>query len=213
MTDAPYGTPRFAMPGTWARVSLTSDASVQSSIRKLVERAVGRDDRNASLRQELRSRFREAADVARENDAVDFHVALEIAPGVPMPAWLAVFLPKFDSAEFAAFGSTELGKALDFGLAGVQTENPASRSVLDGDRMSDKIKAVRQAFRRVRAATDDEPELQLLQADYWLTATHPNRIALMTFTTNFVDLEEQMLDLFDAVISTVRWPVPATVPA
>ena len=36
-------------------------------------------------------------------------------------------------------------------------------------------------------------------------------VPLLTFTTTFVDLQEQMLELFGAVMITMRWPAPAPV--
>jgi len=202
-------TPRFALPGSWGRINLATERTTQSSVRKVVEHAIGRDDNLAPLRADLRKRFAVAAEIARANSAVDFHVALELAPGVPLPAWLGVFLPEIDSTDFAALGLTELQDALGVGLALTDGEDAVGTTTMSVD----KIKAVRQAFHRISPATEDEPALELLQVDYWLAAANPNRLALLTFTTNYVDFEEQMLDLFDAVISTVRWPtsVPALV--
>jgi hypothetical protein len=196
--------PRFSLPGTWGRINLASDATMHSSIRKVVEHSVGRDDKLASLRADLRNRFREAAEVARAGDAVDFHVALELAPGIPLPAWLGVFLPQLDQSEFDVLGLGELKAALEFASA----STGGDRSAGSKDFELDRVRAVRHAFHRVRAATETEPALELLQVDYWLAAVAPARIALMTFTTNYVEFEEQMLELFDAVISTVRWPIP-----
>jgi len=198
-------TPRFALPGSWGRINLATDRTTQSSIRKVVEHAIGRDDNLATLRADLRKQFASAAEIARANSAVDFHIALELAPGVPLPAWLGVFLPDIDSTDFAALGLTELQTALGTGLALTDGEEAVGTKALSVG----KIKAVRQAFHRIRPATDDEPALELLQVDYWLAAAAPNRLALLTFTTNYVDFEDQMLELFDAVISTVRWPAPA----
>lgn len=200
-------TPRFALPGSWGRINLATERTTQSSIRRVVEHAVGRDDKLAPLRADLRKRFTEAANIARDNSAVDFHIALELAPGVPLPAWLGVFLPDIESTDFAALGLTELQEALGVSLALTEGDGAVGTKQLS----IDKIKAVRQAFHRIRPATDDEPALELLQVDYWLAAAEPNRLALLSFTTNFVDFEEQMLELFDAVISTVRWPAPAPV--
>jgi hypothetical protein len=202
-------TPLFALPGTWGRINLATDATTLSSIRRVVEHSVGRDDKLASLRADLRKRFQEAAKIAREGSAVDFHIALELAPGVPLPAWLAVFLPEIHAGDFERLGLSELEAFLDAGLATVQTNDPTASKKFDVERTH----AVRQAFHRVREATENEPALDLLQVDYWLAAAHPNRIALLTFTTNFVELETQMLELFDAVISTVRWPATDRVDA
>ncbi|MCU1515053.1 MAG: hypothetical protein JWO10_2143 [Microbacteriaceae bacterium] len=198
MTDI---APRFALPGTWGRVNLASDATIQKSIRKVVEHAVGRDDKLATLRSELRGRFREAADLARDNSAVDFYLALELAPGVPLPAWLAVFLPDLASTDIDKLGLGELRAALNVSVSATAPQESANTSTIALNR----VQAVRQVFRRVQAATEESPEIQLLQADYWLAASNPNRIALLTFTTTYADLEQQMLEFFDAVIGTVRW--------
>ncbi|MEO8093319.1 MAG: hypothetical protein ABI632_00170 [Pseudolysinimonas sp.] len=195
--------PRFALPGTWGRVNLASDATAQKSIRRLVEHAVGREDNRATLRAELRGRFREATALAMANDAVDFYLALELAPGVPLPAWLAVFLPDIGSMDLDALGLSELRAGLQYGVKGTAPEG-ASTATLTLNR----VQAVRQAFRRVQAATDETPQLDLLQVDYWIAASEPNRIALLTFTTSYVDIEAQMLEFFDAVLGTVSWHSP-----
>jgi hypothetical protein len=197
--------PRFALPGTWGRVNLDSDATTQRSIRRVVEHSLGRDDNLATLRADVRKRFREAADIARASAAIDFYVSLEIAPGVPLPAWLAVFLPNVAREDFDSLGLSDLMLTLDESTASAT----GAESVASGRFESGKVQAVRQVFHRTNAATDDEPATELLQVDYWLAASRPNRIALLSFTTQLIEFEEQMLDLFDAAISTVRWPSPS----
>ena len=68
--------------------------------------------------------------------------------------------------------------------------------------------AVRHSWRRTAhvAEGDVEQDFELIEADYWLAATDPNRIALLTFSTAYAEYEEEMLGLFDAVVSTIRWP-------
>ena len=201
--------PRFALPGTWGRVNLASEATMQTSIRKVVEHTVGRDDRLATLRAQLRSRFTEASVLARANNATDFHIALELAPGVPLPAWVTVLLPDFDGADFEALGLTDLKEALNFGLSTATGDVARSQTTVT----KTHVHAVRQVFRTLQPATEDAPELELLRVDYWLAAANPNRLALLSFATGYVQFETEMLELFDAVISTVRWPAPAPVPA
>ena len=197
------GAPRFALPGTWGRIDLASEATTQRSIRRLVERTTGRDDALSTLRAELRARFNTAATLARENGAVDFHIAMELAPGVPLPAWLAVFLPAIAEERLEELGLTDLRAALDFGVAATAPSNAGVTTIA-----KNRVQAVRQAFHRVTPETDEQPATELLQVDYWLAAGNPNRIALLTFTTQLVEHEAQMLELFDAIIGTVRWPAP-----
>jgi hypothetical protein len=69
------------------------------------------------------------------------------------------------------------------------------------------IAAERQNWRR-RTVSPDDPEVgfDVLEVDYWIAAAHPNRIALLTFSTGYAEFEEQMVMLFDAVVRTIRWP-------
>ena len=120
-----------------------------------------------------------------------------------------MFVPDLESTDFDALGITELKEALNFGLTTAKTDVTASQTTVPQTR----VHAVRQAFRTVQPATDEAPELELLRADYWLAAANPNRLALLSFTTGYVQFESEMLELFDAVIGTVRWPAPAVVPA
>lgn len=197
--------PRFALPGTWGRINLATAATMQTSIRKVVESAVGREDQYATLRAQMRGRFLEGASIARDHNATDFHIALELAPGIPLPAWVSVFVPEIEATDFQSLGITELQEALNFGLVSGRDDTARSTRVVEKTR----VHAVRQASRIVQAATEDAPEIEMLQVDYWLAAAEPNRIALLSFTTGYVQFETEMLELFDAVISTVRWPAPA----
>lgn len=203
-------TPRFVLPGTWGRVDLRSEAASRSSIRKLAEQVTRKREELASVRAEIRDRFNAAADAARGSAATDLYVAFELTRGVPMPAWLTVFTPEIDAVDFQALGLDDLKKVLEKGVAvadpTITTTEPA---------MLNEIRAVRQSWRRVAHVSEGnlERDFELLEADYWLAATNPNRIALITFSTAFVEWEDEMLRLFDAVIGTIRWKSDAPVVA
>lgn len=198
--------PRFVLPGKWGRVNLDSEASSRRSIRKLAESATGRREELASVRNELRERLQVAADAAREGGATDFYIAFELAEGIPLPAWLAVFEPEIDATDFQGLGLDELRKVLEYGAKVVGTDEDAT--VVETD-PSPRIHAVRHSWRRSTHVSegDVERDFDLIEADYWIAATHPNRIALLTFTTAYAEYEEEMLGLFDAVVGTLRWPV------
>lgn len=197
--------PKFVLPGTWGRVNLDSEAASRRSIRKLAESATGRKEELATVRNELRDRLQTAADAAREGGASDFYIAFELAKGIPLPAWLAVFEPDIESTDFAALGLQELTKLLEVGASVVGTGEDADVVV---SQPSTKMHAVRHSWRRTAhvAEGDIEQDFELIEADYWLAATDPNRIALLTFSTAYAEYEEEMLGLFDAVVSTIRWP-------
>ena len=204
--------PRFVLPGTWGRINLASEAATQKSIRKVLEQVTRRRDDMADTRQQLRNRMQRAADVAREAGATDFYVAFSLTPKVPLPAWVSVFTPEIDSVDFGALGLGDLTSFLD---AGTRSWAPEGADVVSGSVGADgeSIHAVRHSWRRVVDVVEGEVEqtFEFVEADYWLAAMNPNRIALLTFSTALAEYEEEMLSLFDAVVGTIRWPAPVAV--
>jgi hypothetical protein len=207
MSDA-TSTPRFELPGKWGRINLRSEASIQRSIRRVLDEVTRRRDDLVEPRAELRRRFQKAAEIAREGGATDFYVAFQLVPTIPLPAWVAVFTPEIDSTDFASLGLGELTQFLDRGMGAWGDVDAQVRSTATGP--DDEIHAVRHSWRRVADVVegDVEQRFEFVEADYWLAARDPNRIALLTFSTALADYEEEMLALFDAVVSTLRWPVP-----
>ncbi|QEO10647.1 hypothetical protein [Protaetiibacter larvae] len=209
MIDAP----RFELPGRWGRIDLSTDASILRSIRKILSEVTHRRDDLAELRAELRGRFEKAAAEAKRGGATDFYVALSLTPRVPLPAWLAVFVLSVESTDFAALGLQDLERFL---LAETRSWGPdgsgGSRPVVADP---EALQAVRYSWRRVRDVVEAgvERSFEFIEADYWLAARDPNRIALLTFSTALAEYEEEMLALFDAVVSTIRWPAPVTATA
>lgn len=198
--------PKFVLPGKWGRINLDTEATTQRSIRKVVEEATGRRDDLAPIRAELRARFQKAADVAREGGATDFYVAFQLTTTIQLPAWISVFTPEIDSTDFAALGLDELREFIDSGTkdwGGEPGEKPAAKTV-----DTERIHAVRHSWRRRVEIEEGETKEQVtfVEADYWIAATNPNRIALLTFSTALAEHEESMLALFDAIITTLRWP-------
>lgn len=197
--------PRFALPGTWARIPLHSEAATLSSIRKMTEQLTNRIDQFATLRAELRARFVRAADVAKSGGATDLFIGLELAPGMPLPAWIAVFPADYETTNFDTLGFGDFSKALD--LASGPAPERGSK-VEDDLAAPTPIHAVRHAWRRTTDVVEGEIErtFEFIEADYWIVAAEPNRLALITFSSALAEYEDEMLELFDAVMSTVRWP-------
>ncbi|PZQ90816.1 MAG: hypothetical protein DI534_06420 [Leifsonia xyli] len=201
-------TPRFALPGKWGRINLRSEASIQRSIRRVLDEVTRRRDDLVEPRAELRRRFQRAAELAKEGGATDFYVAFQLVPTIPLPAWVAVFTPEIESTDFAALGLGELAQFLDQGMQDWGDANAAVHSGTTGP--DGQIHAVRHSWRRVADVVEGEVEarFEFVEADYWLAARDPNRIALLTFSTALAEYEDEMLALFDAVVSTLRWPSP-----
>jgi hypothetical protein len=204
--------PRFSLPGRWSRVDLTDESTTRRTVRRMIEQSLGHRDELVKERAELRQLLQPAVDSAREVGASDFYVALELVEGIPLPAWLMVFLPSVEDTDFLRLGLDALTSALEESAQIVEPDARTSFVDRPGERES-AISAVRQNWRR-RTVSPDDPEVgfDVLEVDYWIAAAHPNRIALLTFSTGYAEYEEQMLALFDAVVRTIRWPAdePAT---
>jgi hypothetical protein len=203
-------TPRFELPGKWGRINLRSEATIQRSIRRVLDEVTRRRDDLVEPRAELRRRFQKAAEIAKEGGATDFYVAFQLVPTIPLPAWVAVFTPEIESTDFTALGLGELTQFLDKGMASWGDADAEVRSATTGP--EGEIHAVRHSWRRIADVVegDVEQRFEFVEADYWLAAREPNRIALLTFSTALAEYEDEMLALFDAVVSTIRWPAPSS---
>lgn len=202
---------RFALPGSWARIPLESEAEALRAVRKLTEQVTGRKEELATLRAELRSRFTTVVEAAREGGAQELYIGLELVPGIPLPAWAAVFPADPDTLDLASVGFSDLARGLDFAVGAP----PEGGSTQAADDATGRVHAVRHAWRRTTqvAAEGVERSFELVEADYWIAAAQPNRVALITFSTALAEYEEEMLELFDAVVGTLSWPVPVEEPA
>jgi hypothetical protein len=186
------------LPGRWGRIDLRSEKATRSSIRRVVEDATGRADSLAPLRAELRKRFEAVALEARDGNAVEVQIAREIAPGLPLAASLAVLLPDVDVSELDGLGLAALTDLLGATAPREDREGPLRHEV-----QFERVRAVRQIQRR-QPVLEGEP-MPIIQADYWVAAARPARLTLFSFTTPLIELETEMLELFDAVIGTIRW--------
>lgn len=199
-------TPRFVLPGKWGRVNLENDATTARSIRRILDDITRRRDDLVIPRAEMRKRFELAAATAREGGATDLYLGLELVPSVPLPAWVSVFVPPAESVNLDALGLDAITAFLDQGMTTWGDPSAVRRPTEVGP--DDAIHAVRHSWRRIADVVegDIEHRFEFVEADYWLAAREPNRIALITFSTALAEYEEEMLLLFDAVVSTVRWP-------
>jgi hypothetical protein len=192
--------PRFVLPGTWARVDLANESTIRATVRKVVDDAVGRRDDQARLRRELRDAITAAAAPARERGAVEFHFARELTAGIPLSATLAVFVVRADLAPMTDMPAG----AIDLTVAdAVAPAGPVGRADV-----SPGIRATRTTSRRLVPDREGVPGHEILEVDYWISAAAPARIAVLSFSTALSDLEDDMLQLFGAIVQTVRWDAP-----
>jgi len=189
------GVPVVVLPGAWSRVDLSSDEAARASTKRIAEKAVGKGDAGARLRAELRERILSAVSPAREKGAVEFHFAQELTTGVPLSASLAVFVVRADLAELDSLGGADMSR-----LVSESVKDGSTDTAIDAGSLG----VVRRTYKR-KYVESDAPELPILQADYWVTGVRPARVAILSFSTAFVEFEEQMLELFDAILKTIRW--------
>lgn len=189
-------TPRFVLPGRWGRIALGTSASRRRSARSLVEAALGRADALATARTELRARIEAAADLAAMSGAADLYFAFEIADGVPFPAWLSVY--RLDPG------------SLDLGELGLERLTSFLQGSLDGEYQTagstEEIGVVRHAWQRPAGTPEDEAG-EMIEVDYWVAAASPARIARLTFASPMTGFRDELLELFDAVVGNLSWPV------
>ncbi|HEX3679596.1 MAG TPA: hypothetical protein VHU90_07740, partial [Galbitalea sp.] len=179
------GGPRIVLPGSWLRVDLTSEATTRASIRRLIEAGVGRADSLAALRSQLRSELQTGADIARQGSAVEFFVAQSIAPGIPLAATLSVHLPDIDEARLRSLGLGELVEVIDdIGVV----DRSDSRTVA----AEREIRVVRQVSHSVARRSSESVAVPVVKFDYWMATSDPARLALLAFSTTFVDFESQL---------------------
>lgn len=192
----------FALPGTWWLVPVADpDVSVKA-IGRAVEQAVGRRDADARLRAELRERFTDVADRARTAGAAQVHLCREVVPGVPLPGTLTVYWPRI---ALRASGESDPAVALHrvLGAPDADTSEAELADLPTGA-----------GIRRTRIVTGSAapdgsaPDVTTVEVDYWL-ATPGGRVLLLSFACGLPLLADQLVELFDLVVRTTTWRLPA----
>ncbi len=191
----------FALPGRWWEVPLDDPAATKQAIAAIARDTLGRDDARARMRIDMRRRFEEVADEARRIDAHQMYMCRELVPGVPLPSSLTVARPPMmlggDPGASVAAGIAAMRRLLGPPPDGTdEAEVPVSDTG---------------AVRRVRLVTGvpgkdgSAPEITSLEADYWLLQPGHRVPLLMSFGCGLVGLREQLVDLFDVIVQSVRW--------
>lgn len=184
-----------ALPGTWSKVDLRTEAGSRSTARRVVEEAMGRSDELATARADLRRRIIEVAAGLREVGGVGLWLAREIVPSVPFPAWLTVFAPEVPEG---LDGEGRLA-ALRASIAET-SEEPSTPVVADA---SEEIRVLRSVSRRLMTADGPEPaQYSVTQADYWVVPQANAGVYLMSFSVIDEGHAESLLRLFDAIVAT-----------
>jgi hypothetical protein len=155
----------------------------------LVKEQMGRDDRLASRRLQLRNELMDAAGHAAEQGAVSFALALELLPGIPFGAALMARYQPWppsgegdDSARLAATFPDAVIVPLDAG--GV-----AARSATAGTQ---------------KYVKEETPSLLV---EYWTPIPHFDQLLYITVSAPMAPQADLFTELFDAVIGSLTWDV------
>lgn len=197
---------RFRLPGRWWPVPLHDAAGARASIRELVREQVGRADELAGLREALARRTLAALDQAIAGAGQSMHLALEIVPGVPLPASFTVFL--LDPVLAPAVG-TDPSRVVQV------MERAVVEGRMPGFETRTRFTAHRSEVLRVHRVREAEVQeggadgARLLLIDYWVTVPGTKRMVLVSCSSALVELQHELLGFFDAVIRASYWAEPS----
>ena len=201
----------FILPGSWLRIPLAEPDARKEAISRAALVAFGRSDEHASLRQAFRQELTRAAVASADAGASGWYIASQIIEGVPLPVTLTVTLSEPIIA---------LSRNNERNLLLLQTTmSHFEKSGWVEDPWHDEIGGSVVARRaKTTAPTSEVSDLTTLPTSptytvmYWLTVPHEPRIATLAFGTTQPTLRSSLLELFDAVVSSVRFPHSETQP-
>lgn len=189
----------FLLPGTWRYVPLADPVASKRVIARMTEEAVGRSDERATLRAEVRAQYATAADRARKAGGEAMWICSEITDGVPLPCSITAYRPPL---------ATRRTESIDDQRAALHEllGSPAD-GVLEADLASGDRPAVRRAelIRGPSGDGPDAPEIETLECDYWIIQPDGRELFLLSFACGLVPLADQLTQLFDLIVTTLRW--------
>lgn len=196
----------FVLPGRWWHIAITTPEATGREIRTMVRSVVGRDDSRAQLRREMQASVQAAAATAAKLHGSDFYFALEIVPGVPIPASLAVCWPPIPAGLAITVSARAGADALAGHLQAVETSATIDILVLGS---YDVVRVVKTRTGQLSAGTGIEGAGEVV-ASYWLLRQDARVPLLLSFSSALVSMKDEMIPLFDAIVSTVDWTEPPT---
>jgi hypothetical protein len=178
------------LPGSWALVPLTNKDVAQARISALIKKQVGKNDRLAHVRRELKTSLIQSAEDAIAIGAVGFAISLEILPGIPFPASLLILpvdwptpLDNDDRSDTerllaACPGSTLLDE---------ETDRPIVR---------------RHELVTTTYETESSNDLRI---NYWVPVGDGSRLARIYVKAPMAHTPPLWLELFDTIVSSIGW--------
>jgi hypothetical protein len=211
----------IVLPGTWTALPVQDQEESERRIAAMIKRQVGRNDKLARARREVREQLREVVAEARRADAVTLALSSEILPGIPFPATLILSnedwpMDAADTLDALAGESHE---------ASAEPESAAPRtdgeSESDSDPVTERLVrsfpdatileltigpvARRSRVHEVTYATESAPELV---ADYWFSPPDADRLVRAHLTAPMAQVPDLYLELFDAMVDSITFRDP-----
>ncbi len=192
----------IVLPGTWANIPLHDPDETERSVRALVKKQVGRDDRFARVRRDAKNQLMDLAETAVATNVLGLSLWLELVPGMPFPGSLTVDIvkrPDETAESVLPSDSDELTLFLErlFPEATVLDAGPGPTA--------------RTAYvTSVRSGESDIPHLKI---NYLVPDPSAQHLLRFHVDLPMVDRTENYVDLFDLVIDSVRLTSVPTVPA
>jgi hypothetical protein len=186
----------FVLPGRWWTLKTEgSEAQMVASIKSEVERTVGREDDRASLRRELRTQLLGAARKAQALGADRLYLAEEITDGVPFAASLTV-----------------VKAAMEPLVEGTVSERASALATLAPPNVAAEVCDFVE-YPLVRTVEEDggaEPDsVPVIKVDYLLASPYTGEVMIFAFGCALVPIRNQVIELFDAILTTVSFPETA----
>ena len=195
--DEHHGTVAVLLPDDWTSIPLEDDVERTAAVDDVIERQLGRSRDLAGLRKTMHRELLRATELSARGGGVLMALATGSGGTPAAPASLTVYrVPgslhgRGGEAMTSVLASDEPGHSLDVG------DGPAGT-----------------VLRRVRPSSGrtgltGERDLPALLVDYWVEPTPGARLVYLVFSSPLVDLRDELLGLFDAVVSSVRVLTPA----
>lgn len=178
----------MVLPGTWAPIPVRDEKRAAHAVAALVKRQVGRDDRFATVRRNVREQLNDVVRRAREANANQLALSLEILPGVPFPA-SAVFTMRTWPGERPS--PEQRGAAIAGMLPGGEP--------IDCD-AGPTVRAWRQV--RIRPGTETIEDTKL---EYLIAAPGGDQVLHLVADAPVDCDPELIVALFDAMVDSIRW--------
>lgn len=195
----------FILPGRWWRLTLGSDDALRRAARAMALDALGRADQLAQLRSELITQVLRAAGSARAAGGTEFYFGLEIAPGMPLPMSLTVYWPDLPLTPSRQVGPRVAAEALAESLA---HSSGGQASVVDSPDFG-VVRVVKSrpsnAVEQPSSDSTGDPDRDRLDVSYWVLNPESARTLMLSFSTTLVQFHDAVVELGDAIVSSVMW--------